>query len=521
MPRGFDMGGGSDGRSGLRLKIKSHRGDGSPVAPRRKVASMAHGAAAMPPPGHVEGRPLGAAGAATSGPGQGSPAGTATPFTQGSVFQHYRLGRQLGIGHFSTVCEGEHLRTGTKVAVKIINRSAAGDSRADRIVLNEIEILSQGPWRSNPNLMTVLEAFDEGAQLYLILPLCAGGELFDRIVKRGHFDERQASALMKTLVTALKALHDAGIIHRDLKPENILFEDESEDARPIITDFGLSHKQGSEDLQLSTVGSPAYVAPEVLRARDYGPPCDIWAMGVILYVLLVGFPPFYGDTDSEVFARVEAGRYEFQSPWWDSVSTCAKSLVRAMLTLNPKERITAADVLKHPWIIDPTRCNEGAFTDLSMLQQTSKRSKMRSTAVSCVVGARMRAQSSLTDVLGEAGRCLTAEEISALKASFFRVAPHGTVNRKEFVDIMLDLGLGGLPLHRAFDVLAAGGSVLQYKSFLMGLSMLKGREQHGKEALKRKFASSEARNIEPVLTQLFASCNEPAPANRITWDSLL
>mmetsp|Transcript_22080 Transcript_22080/g.77391 ORF Transcript_22080/g.77391 Transcript_22080/m.77391 type:complete len:714 (-) Transcript_22080:107-2248(-) len=398
--------------------------------------------------------------------------GGPSPFTPGSVFEYYHIGRQLGVGHFATVCEGRHRKTGTKVAVKIINRVAAGDDRADRVVLNEIEILSQGPWRANPNLMTILEAFDEGSRLYLILPLCKGGELFERVVKKGHFTEAKASKLTATLVRALKALHDAGIIHRDLKPENILFESDKDDAKPVITDFGLSHKVGMEDLQLATVGSPAYVAPEVLRYREYGTAGDVWAMGVILYVLLVGFPPFYGDSDAKIFEQVRKGKYEFQSPWWDNVSDCAKDLVRRMLTLDPRKRITCEQVLAHPWIVDPEECSEGGALSMKKLRQTTARAKMRATAVSCVVGAAMRAQSSLSDLMGDAPD-LSQEEITAIHTAFHRVAPDGTVNKSQFVTILKALGFGHLHLRKMFDVVAQGAPVLQYTAFLMGISMLK------------------------------------------------
>lgn len=193
--------------------------------------------------------------------------------------------------------------------------------------------------------------FEGNRHLHLATELCTGGELFDRIIARGHYSEADAAVLVRKICDAVKHCHDRDICHRDLKPENFLFETTAEDAELKVIDFGLSRMDDglSAGVMTTRVGTPYYIAPEVL-GRHYDKSCDLWSIGVITYILLCGYPPFYGDTDPEIFASVRAGRYDFDSPEWTSVSNEAKDLISKLLLVEPSKRLTAQEALRHPWL---------------------------------------------------------------------------------------------------------------------------------------------------------------------------
>jgi len=203
------------------------------------------------------------------------------------------------------------------------------------------------------NVIKLFEVFDDKKKMNLILELVSGGELFDSIVALGNYSEKKAANLMVTACGALEYLHDKSIVHRDLKPENILLKDNSPDAPIKIADFGLARLISKKEMMKTACGTPGYVAPEVLQNKGYDSGAvDMWSMGVILYILLCGFPPFYEEELPALFDQILKGRYDFPSPWWDNISADAKALVRALLTVDPKKRITAADVKTHKWITE-------------------------------------------------------------------------------------------------------------------------------------------------------------------------
>jgi len=186
-----------------------------------------------------------------------------------------------------------------------------------------------------------------------VMELVTGGELFDRIVAKGQYTEKDAAKVMFTLCDALGYLHNKGIVHRDLKPENILLATPDNDAAIKIADFGLARMISQTTMMKTACGTPGYVAPEVLQNKGYDSGAvDVWSTGVILYILLCGFPPFYEEELPALFDQILKGRYDFPSPWWDNISKGAKDLVRAMLTVDPKKRITAENVGKNAWIKD-------------------------------------------------------------------------------------------------------------------------------------------------------------------------
>ncbi|KAJ6841727.1 calcium-dependent protein kinase 1 [Iris pallida] len=199
------------------------------------------------------------------------------------------------------------------------------------------------------NIVELKDVFEDRAAVHLVMELCEGGELFERIVQRGHYSEKKAAELCRQIVTVVHNCHSLGVMHRDLKPENFLFLTKDEDSPLKSIDFGLStfFKPGETFKEL--VGSAYYVAPEVLR-RDYGPEADIWSAGVILYILLTGVPPFWADNEQGIFQAILRGNIDYTSDPWPSISSGAKDLLKKMLQTDPKARLSAVEILKHPWV---------------------------------------------------------------------------------------------------------------------------------------------------------------------------
>lgn len=187
--------------------------------------------------------------------------------------------------------------------------------------------------------------------MHLIMELVTGGELFDRIVERGSYTERDAADVVKQMCEALDYMHDKNVVHRDLKPENILYESVAENAPIKIADFGLARVVSKNEMMKTACGTPGYVAPEILKNQGYNTSApDMWSTGVILYILLCGFPPFHEEEMAQLFDQILKAKYEFVSPWWDGVSQDAKNFVRGLLMLDPKKRQTAAQALQGRWI---------------------------------------------------------------------------------------------------------------------------------------------------------------------------
>jgi len=183
------------------------------------------------------------------------------------------------------------------------------------------------------------------------MELLTGGELFDRIVAKGSFSEREASEVTKNVTDAIAYIHKIGIVHRDLKPENLLFLNKDGDSPIKITDFGLAKFRANNGVEMHTAcGTPGYVAPEVLKSENYTKAVDMWSLGVILYILLCGFPPFYHPKTAELYKLIKKGEFDFPAPYWTDISDSAKDLVRKLLTVDPKKRYTAEQVLQHPWV---------------------------------------------------------------------------------------------------------------------------------------------------------------------------
>ncbi|KAG6437171.1 hypothetical protein SASPL_102082 [Salvia splendens] len=265
----------------------------------------------------------------------------------GHLKQRFDLGEKLGHGQFGTTFLCTERKTGNKFACKSIAKRKLVQKEDLEDVRREVEILHH--LSGHDNVVSIQGAYEDAVAVHVVMELCGGGELFDRIVQRGHYSEKKAAELTRTIVGVLEACHSLGVMHRDVKPENFLFVNGAEDSAMKIIDFGLSVFFKPGQVLSDVVGSPYYVAPEVLCKR-YGAEADVWSAGVIVYILLCGVPPFWGETEQEIFKEVLYGEIDFSSHPWPNISESAKDLVKRMLVRDPTKRITAHQVLSHPWV---------------------------------------------------------------------------------------------------------------------------------------------------------------------------
>ncbi|XP_064789889.1 ribosomal protein S6 kinase alpha-2 isoform X1 [Oncorhynchus masou masou] len=269
--------------------------------------------------------------------------GTNIHFTDG-----YEMKEDVGLGAYSVCKRCIHKITSVEYAVKIINRAKKDPSE-------EIEILLR--YGQHPNIITLKDVYDDGKCVYLVMELMRGGELLDRILHQKSFSERETSAVLCTITKTVEYLHSQGVVHRDLKPSNILYVDETGDPESIrICDFGFAKQLRAENGLLMTPCYTAnFVAPEVLKKQGYDAACDIWSLGILLYTMLAGFTPFANgpnDTPEEILARIGSGKYALIGGNWDTVSDAAKDIVTKMLHVDPHQRLTAPQVLRHQWIVN-------------------------------------------------------------------------------------------------------------------------------------------------------------------------
>ncbi|KAG2241067.1 hypothetical protein Bca52824_090354 [Brassica carinata] len=295
----------------------------------------------------------------------------------------YTLSRKLGQGQFGTTYLCTELATGVDYACKSISKRKLISKEDVEDVRREIQIMHH--LAGHGNIVTIKGAYEDSLYVHIVMELCAGGELFDRIIQRGHYSERKAAELTKIIVGVVEACHSLGVMHRDLKPENFLLVNKDDDFSLKAIDFGLSIFFKPGQIFTDVVGSPYYVAPEVLLKR-YGPEADVWTAGVILYILLSGVPPFWAETQQGIFDAVLKGYIDFDSDPWPVISDSAKDLIRRMLSSKPAERLTAHEVLRHPWICEngvaPDRALDPAV--LSRLKQFSAMNKLKKMALKVI-----------------------------------------------------------------------------------------------------------------------------------------
>ncbi|XP_068562479.1 calcium/calmodulin-dependent protein kinase type II subunit beta isoform X1 [Cebidichthys violaceus] len=282
---------------------------------------------------------------------------TCTRFTD-----EYQLYEELGKGAFSVVRRCVKLCTGQEYAAKIINTKKLS-ARDHQKLEREARICRL---LKHSNIVRLHDSISEEGFHYLLFDLVTGGELFEDIVAREYYSEADASHCIQQILEAVLHCHQMGVVHRDLKPENLLLASKCKNAAVKLADFGLAIEvQGEQQAWFGFAGTPGYLSPEVLRKEAYGKPVDIWACGVILYILLVGYPPFWDEDQHKLYQQIKAGAYDFPSPEWDTVTPEAKNLINQMLTINPAKRITAQEALKHPWV-----CQRSTVASMMHRQET-------------------------------------------------------------------------------------------------------------------------------------------------------
>ncbi|XP_061547049.1 calcium/calmodulin-dependent protein kinase type II subunit gamma isoform X6 [Phycodurus eques] len=286
----------------------------------------------------------------------------ATLLTSTRFTDEYQLYEELGKGAFSVVRRCVKKSTGQEYAAKIINTKKLS-ARDHQKLEREARICRL---LKHPNIVRLHDSISEEGFHYLVFDLVTGGELFEDIVAREYYSEADASHCINQILESVSHIHQHDIVHRDLKPENLLLASKMKGAAVKLADFGLAIEvQGDQQAWFGFAGTPGYLSPEVLRKDPYGKPVDIWACGVILYILLVGYPPFWDEDQHKLYQQIKAGAYDFPSPEWDTVTPEAKNLINQMLTINPAKRITADQALKHPWV-----CQRSTVASMMHRQET-------------------------------------------------------------------------------------------------------------------------------------------------------
>ncbi|GLT37379.1 hypothetical protein SLA2020_116980 [Shorea laevis] len=296
------------------------------------------------------------------------------------IEQRYELGRELGRGEFRITYLCTDKETGEALACKSISKKNLRTAVDMEDVRREVKIMKHLP--KHPNIVSLKDTYEDDNAVHLVMELCEGGELFERIVARGHYTERAAAAVTKTIVEVVQVFHKHGVMHRDLKPENFLFANKDETAPLKAIDFGLSVFFRPWQVFTEIVGSPYYMAPEVLKRR-YGPQVDVWSAGVILYILLCGVPPFWAETEQGIAQAIIKSVIDFKRDPWPKVSDNAKDLVRKMLDPEPQRRLTAQQVLDHPWLQNAKKAPNVSLgeTVKARLKQFSVMNKLKKRAL--------------------------------------------------------------------------------------------------------------------------------------------
>lgn len=339
------------------------------------------------------------------------------------IHEHYTLGKELGRGQFGVTYLCTERSTGNNYACKsVLKRKLVGSSdKAD--LRREFQILQH--LAGQPNIVEFKGAYEDKQSVHLVMELCAGGELFDRIIKAGHYSERAAAAICRAIVNVVHVCHFMGVMHRDLKPENFLLSSNDEGALLKATDFGLSVFIEEGKVYRDLAGSAYYVAPEVL-GRRYGKEIDIWSAGIILYILLSGVPPFWAENERDIFNVILEGKIDFETHPWPSISAGAKDLVKKMLTQDPEKRITSAQVLEHPWLREGGEASDKPIDSavLSRMKQFRAMNKLKKLALKVIA------------------ENLSEEEIKGLKMMFTNIDTDksGTITYEELKSGLARLG---------------------------------------------------------------------------------
>ena len=295
----------------------------------------------------------------------------------------FTLGRELGKGNYSTVRLAINIETKEECAVKCIIKKKLTQEDDDALKI-EVEILGAV---NHPSIIKLMGFFEDPIDYYIVTELMSGGELFDRIVARDFYSEGSAQKVVRTLAECLNYMHNLDIVHRDLKPENILLKDKLDDSSIKIADFGFARyvKEGCK----TACGTPGYVAPEIITGKIYGKGVDIWSLGIIIYILLCGYPPFYHKNQAQLFRLIREAKFEFDSPYWDNISQTAKNLIKGCLTVDTEKRLKIEGILNHPWVKDSVS-NQDITPVLGELRKFNARRKLRAGIKAAIAANRLK-----------------------------------------------------------------------------------------------------------------------------------
>ncbi|XP_041011645.1 serine/threonine-protein kinase PEPKR2-like isoform X1 [Juglans microcarpa x Juglans regia] len=286
------------------------------------------------------------------------------------IEQDYDLGVNIGQGKFGSVMLCRSKVSGEEFACKTLRKG-------EELVYQEVEIMQH--LSGHPGVVTLRAVYEDAESFYLVMEFCSGGRLLDQMAREGHYSEHRAANILKELILVIKYCHDMGVVHRDIKPENILL---TSSGQMKLADFGLAVRVSNGQSLAGVVGSPAYVAPEVLIG-DYSEKVDIWSAGILLHALLVGMLPFQGDSVDAIFEAIKKVNLDFESGVWKSVSQPARNLIARMLTRDFSARLTADQVLRHPWLLFYT---EQTLETLTFKSKTRNQVKLTSRRLTTVTG---------------------------------------------------------------------------------------------------------------------------------------
>ncbi|XP_067142677.1 calcium/calmodulin-dependent protein kinase type II alpha chain-like isoform X8 [Centruroides vittatus] len=342
---------------------------------------------------------------------------------------NYELKEELGKGAFSIVRRCVQKNSGLEFAAKIINTKKLS-ARDFQKLEREARICRK---LNHTNIVRLHDSIQEEGYHYLIFDLVTGGELFEDIVAREYYSEADASHCIQQILESVHHCHQNNVVHRDLKPENLLLASKAKGAAVKLADFGLAIEvQGEQQAWYGFAGTPGYLSPEVLKKDSYGKPVDIWACGVILYILLVGYPPFWDEDQHRLYAQIKAGAYDYPSPEWDTVTPEAKNLINSMLTVNPAKRITATEALKHPWICQRERVASTLHRQetVECLKKFNARRKLKGAILTTMLATRNFSSRSIMTKKGEGSQVkestdssttLEDDEVKARKQEIIKI----------------------------------------------------------------------------------------------------
>jgi calcium-dependent protein kinase len=403
-------------------------------------------------------------------PDQSSPAPARAPDPERPP--RFQSRQELGKGQFGTTYLVSHKVTKREAACKAIAKRKLVSAEDVEDVRREISILHH--LGDHPNIVELIDAYEGSKHIYIVMELCEGGELFDRIVARGHYSEKDAATIFRTMMRTVAHCHNLGVIHRDLKPENFVLKTKEPDAAIKAIDFGLSTYFEPQQHFHDIVGSAYYVAPEVLK-RNYSNEADVWSAGVILYILLAGVPPFWAQSEQAIFDEVLKGKYDLRSDPWDKISEGAKDVVRKMLVSDPKQRATAQEVLNHPWVREDGDASDEPLEDvvLSRMRKFAEMNKFKKMGMLAVA------------------KTLSKEEIAGMKEVFqaFDTDRSGTVTISELMDGLRKKGVEKAAsevaeLVKSMDM--DGNGELDYEEFIA--ATLSTAKMENEDNLARAFA---------------------------------